>query len=268
MESALSQVAKEIGEIDEVQKRFRKAEAYNEVAEMELFGDDEEAEKYEVEAEIRAFAKERMRVYLGMQPDTRGSTPVPVAVELPFTDQQIQVLASWADGLIQRPQLLAAATAAPTRGRPAESTPTPAQPAPAAMAPVRQPAAAEPGKRGRGRPPGTGKNQRAAATQQPTPPAPSLPKKLPVGAEIDPQTGRPYLEVETIDEKGNAVVKRIDVKDQATPQGAQPLPWPTGHSPLETVNPVTQMRISNGMESGNSSMSLDGQLSQAIKRFQ
>ncbi len=283
--AAVQDAVAEIEELDEAERRSIKANYYRQIMHMELFDNDQDPEAYEVEKEIQAFARERMRVFLGMDPDTRtpAEKATPVQIKLPFSEQQIDVLSSWADGLIQRPQLLAATSAAP-RGRQVEqTTPVVAQTsaqtqAPVFTTPVSAPRVqpADPNKRGRGRPPGTGKNQRAQpsvpgiqAQQQnaPTAPAPIADRKLPVGAEIDPETGRPYLMVETIID-GKTAFRKVDISDQTTPVGVQPKAWPTGHSPLENVEAVTQMRIAKGMENGNGSASMDGQLSNIIKQFQ
>lgn len=265
----------ELQEQDEVEKRAAKAQAYMEAVHAQIFGDDREAVYYEVEKEIQDFAKERLRVYLGMAADTRAPSQQQksVAIKLPFTEQQIQVLAAWADSLSAKPKLMASLQPSP-RGRPTEAQPQEVA-QPAATQIVAPQINALP-RRPRGRPPGTGKHQRAqqqaAATSRPLlknqEAAPAvLPSKLPNGARLDPETGKYYLEHETIRDGQTAMV-RVEVQAQASPNGAQPQPWPAGHSPLENAGGVNAFRVSQGFENGTSgAMPLQGQLSSIIRHF-
>jgi hypothetical protein len=281
LQESLVEQVEELEEMDEAERRAVKAQYYREVIHMQLFGDDEESVAYEVEKEIQDFAKERMRVFLGMAADNRPSASKPVAVKLPFTDQQVQVLSGWADTLIQRPKLLSSMSPQ-QRGRPVEQPATPPQSASTAAAPIQPSAptpspAAQPERRGRGRPRGTGKLQRArAASLQGQPEAQQAPQAtnqgngvapLPEGAKVDPETGRAYMEVETI-QNGETVMKKVDIQGQIGPVGVKPIPWPSGHSPLENTPGLDQMRISQGFENGTSGATkLGGGLEAAVRHF-
>jgi hypothetical protein len=150
----------EFQEMDEAERRVIKAGYYRDVLNCSLFGDDEEPEAYEVEEEIRTFARERLRVYLGMSADTKRELKE-VQMKLPFSEKQVQVLVGWADSLISKPKLLGAMVSS-QRGRPIESRSEPViaeKPEPARTSVVQQ---IEQSPRRRGRPPGTGKHQKAA----------------------------------------------------------------------------------------------------------
>jgi hypothetical protein len=90
-----------------------------------------------------------------------------------------------------------------------------------------------------------------------------------VGAKVDPATGRRYVEVETIRDGETAKI-RVDAQEQVPPVGVNPIPWPSGHSPLENAGGVNAFRMSQGMgnsSSGSVSTSSAGSLQLAIQHF-
>jgi hypothetical protein len=261
----------EMVEMDEAMRRTIKANKYMEAAQMQLFGDNEEPEAYEVEKEIQEFAKGQLHKFLGMSADKLPSVPTknqPVAVKLPFTQQQIEVLGAWADNLIKRPGFING-LATPQRGRPQEEAVKPAPTLEPVITPAPQSQVVTQPTRGRGRPRGTqAATLQKTQPQQSTPVTPvNVPKKLPNGAILDPETGRYFLEVETIDSKGNTKMMRVDVQAQASAEGVQPAKWPDGHSPLENTSPLNTIRVSQGLEGSASGQIQRGTLDAAIQHF-
>lgn len=279
VQQAMDEQVREIEMLDEAQKRFRRAEALNEVINMNLFDDSREQEFYEIEEEIREFARKRMHVYLGMSPDDARPAK-PEKVKLPFSQPQIEVLTAWADNLINRPTLIAAPK---MRVEQQQQQQVAEQPKQQSAPTIRIPQTAPQGSqmaapRRRGRPPGTGKNQRAAAMQQQqmapqaqqqqvASPAQGVPtQNLPDGAMID-EEGFPYI-MQEIMVHGKPKLVKSRLTEQAKPMGAQPQPWPSGHSPLEQGNSITAFRVSQGFENGSASVPMGGQLADAVRFFQ
>jgi hypothetical protein len=175
--------------LSEVEVRLVKANYYRAILEQPLFGADDSDIAYEVEQEFRAFALERLRILLGMQAEKQPE-------EKPFTPDQEEVLREWADRLIVKPQLLGvAANPAPQVQQATVRQPAPVAPAPApkpVQPTVNQVAVpTQQAPKRRGRPPGTGKNQRAA--QAPQAPLPQLTQaEIDNGVKVD--AGGKYME--------------------------------------------------------------------------
>lgn len=281
VQQAFDEQIREVEMLDEAQKRFRRAEALNEIIGMNLFDDNREAEFYEIEEEVREFARKRMHVYLGIQPDDGKVATKTEKVKLPFTQPQIEVLTAWADSLISRPKLLAAPRMRLDQQEPQQGRPT-SQPAPVATPQQMEQRPAPPQvqavpQRRRGRPPGTGKNQRAAAMQQSQQPqqqatgsqaSPQVTpvQNIPAGAMVD-DDGIPYIMHEIIVD-GKPKLAKSRLTDQAKPIGAQPQPWPSGHSPLDQSNTVNAFRVSQGFNNGNAAAPISGPLADAVRFFQ
>lgn len=132
----------------EVRTRFAKAALYEQIIGGQLFEGDDDV-TLAVEAEFKDFAEERLMALLGIQPEKKKAESL-------LEEDEVSVLKMFAAKLLGRPASIPrptaetkSATLAPVRAAPVQ-------------APIVTGVLAAP-KRGRGRPPGTGKHQRAAA---------------------------------------------------------------------------------------------------------
>jgi hypothetical protein len=258
-DAALAEMDAEDERSSEVKYRMSKANAYLSILDNPLFPENATEAQIEVEAEIREFANYKMEVFLGMQRESsRGAstTVVQQVAELPFDGQQVQALTLWANKLLKReseaPPLVQRAT-------PSQATPQTApivrgeQPRVSAPPPVTQrapePQATPQAPRRRpGRPPGTGKNQRAAATpvqKTESPAQTETPPVLPPNVVKDPVDGKLYQIVEII-QNGEVVQKRVAYQVPVTSlvSKAAPTPPTTPADQDAPVQAVTQMRMS------------------------
>ena len=187
--------------ISEAEVRLSKANYYKAILNQPLFGDDEESVAYEVEQEIRDFVVDRLSVLLGMKQEIAK-----VAIK-EFSDERREALEQWADNLLSKPHLLALKPGAPPKLQQAKVEPVLTPVASPTLNKV-QPQITE-FKRGRGRPPGTGKHQKAAQ-QQVISQVPA--KNLPEGVKID-EDGKKYIEIdqEVVDDNGKLVIKKTKV---------------------------------------------------------
>lgn len=197
----------------EVQTRIQKAKLYDLILSQPLFSDDDSDAAYEVEQEFRAFAEERLQILLGMKQEVQKVEPVN-----PFDMDQEEILRQLADRLLAKPHLigvLAGSTSAQPKLNTVQTQTTPApQPKPeppkqpklntVQTAKVQQPA------KKRGRPPGTGKNQRAAAAQQPVQKAENLPEGVFLGED-----GKKYIEQDGFDQvTGKPKKVRVEIQEK------------------------------------------------------
>lgn len=199
--AAAAEVAREVDLMTEARTRFAKAALYEQIIEGMIFeGDD--AVTLEVENEFKAFAEERLRVLLGME----GNLKRP---EASFEEDELNVLKAWANKMLGR---VASIPRPEAPVQPKLATMRPAPP----VAPPQGTLSAP--KRGRGRPPGTGKHQiaRAAAEQN---------GQLPPSRRADPQAKQVMMPNGVV---GTITPQRGRVKPQ---QGAasdpKPLPMPS-----------------------------------------
>ena len=81
------------------------------------------------------------------------------------------------------------------------------------------------------------------------------------------EEGFPYI-MQEIMVHGKPKLVKSRLTEQAKPMGAQPQPWPSGHSPLEQGNSITAFRVSQGFENGSASVPMGGQLADAVRFFQ
>ncbi len=146
--------------LSEVEIRLVKANYYRAILDQPLFGADDSDAAFEVEREFRDFALERLRILLGMQAEKAPE-------EKAFTEDQEDVLREWADRLMAKPQLLGVVPSnqpqvSMTTVRPVsqQSPPRPIKPTVNQVSVATQTVP-----RKRGRPPGTGKNQRLQQSQ-------------------------------------------------------------------------------------------------------
>src|SRR5271166_4052638 len=90
----------EVETLNEVQVRLLKADYYNALLKNPLFGPNEHPLATEVENEVRQFVMTRLRVFLGMAPDSQEQK-----IQNTFDDQQLEALAMWANKLLKRPAM-------------------------------------------------------------------------------------------------------------------------------------------------------------------
>lgn len=145
---ALDAATAQLSLMNEARVRFAKAALYEQIIEGQLFEGDDPV-TIEVENEFKAFAEEQLMMLLGIQSEKQKRNASP------FDDDQENVLKLFANKMLGRPAAIPRPTEAPKPAGQLQPRPAPA-PVPAGGT------LAAP-KRGRGRPPGTGKNQRAAA---------------------------------------------------------------------------------------------------------
>lgn len=155
--AADAEVLAEVDLMTEARTRFAKAALYEQIIEGQLFEGNDPV-TLAVEDEFKTFAEERLRILLGMESEGQTTS------KAKFEQDEFEVLRLFAAKLLGRPASIPRPeTAKLTAPRP--TTAPPASPQGQLAAP----------KRGRGRPPGTGKHQRAqaaAAAQQRTAPVP------------------------------------------------------------------------------------------------
>lgn len=207
--------------LSEVEVRLVKANYYRAILDQPLFGDDESDIAYDVEREFRDFALERLRILLGMQLEKAPE-------EKAFSSDQEEVLKEWADRLIARPQLLGVVASGQPQVQPAQVRP--AAPAVQTTKPqVNQVAAQTPRKRGR--PPGSGKNQRTQTRQpdsQSQPVAQLSKDELAAGVKVD-EKGK-YFEQQGQDAvTGQPKLIKMYLTTQSTPvndPSYKPMPPP------------------------------------------
>lgn len=138
---AAESTRRELEMMNEARTRFAKAALYEQLIEGQLFEGNDPL-TLQVEEEMKAFAEERYMALLGLQSNKK--------VEAQLDDEEVGVLKMFAAKLLGRQVSM-----------PRYETP---QVAVKPVVPAAPPAAALAApKRGRGRPPGTGKNQKAAA---------------------------------------------------------------------------------------------------------
>lgn len=145
-QAAVVAVQREVDLMTEARTRFAKAALYEQIIEGELFQSDDPI-SLEVEQEFKTFAEERLRILLGMETEKAASR---------LEEDEVAVLKLFAAKLMGRSAAIPrpAAVEAPKLAAPRPPVAVPGPVVPAQLAPP---------KRGRGRPPGTGKNQRAQA---------------------------------------------------------------------------------------------------------
>jgi hypothetical protein len=129
----------------EAERRLSKANLYQQILDGQLF-EGEDPVALEVEEEFRAFAEERLAILLGIKLDKKTAEAVSE-----FAPEEVEALKRLAARMLGR-NVAIAKPAEAQLAAPRVMAPTPASSL-AAPAPVR---------RGRGRPPGTGKHQIAA----------------------------------------------------------------------------------------------------------
>lgn len=268
-DAAIAEMDAENQKNSEVEHRLKKANAYLKVINEPYFGDNPTDAEVEVEDEIAAFAQTRLQKFLGMTaPDVRRDEPV--AAEFPFDEQQTQALGMWANKLLKRE-----ATEAPAAPRPAPAVAlqpaTSPAPAPSSLAKASESTFAA-ARRRPGRPPGTGKNQRAAALPTiqksealtETALADGATPELPAGVTREPD-GKLYQTVE-LTMNGEIVQKKILYQAPVKSLVTQGAPLPT-QAQLENVAPVTQMRMSGGMGNHVSPNSMPSQVMDNLKNI-
>ena len=267
-DAAMAELDAENHKNSEVEHRLEKALAYQQVINEPYFGDNPSQAQMEVEDEIAAFAQMRLHKFLGMAPpEAQEPTPSTSAMEFPFDEQQTQALGMWANKLLKRDASEAIVVRPPTPPAPV-TTSQPSPPAPATVArPTPAPVALA--RRRPGRPPGTGKHQRAqqapeAVTKSEAAPEalPELPPDLPPNVTRDAkgklwQTVQLTVEGEVVEKK---VAYQVPVKSLVTP----PVPMPTEQQ-METCAPVTTMRMSAGMGFNASPNSMPPQVLESLK---
>jgi hypothetical protein len=208
IDAAYNQVAqhaeeakKELDLLTQARVRFAKAQLYEQIIEGQIFeGDD--ALTLEVEAEFKDFAERQLMVLLGIEQEG-----APNAARL--DEDEVNVLKLFAAKLLGK-------TASIPRPEPVVARQVAPKPVPAPAPAAGQLAAP---KRGRGRPPGTGKHQRAAAALAAQNQRPAVPAML---------SGQPAQEVKTV-QLPNGTIKQVSVQTgQVKPaEGPKPLPMPS-----------------------------------------
>jgi hypothetical protein len=199
--------AEEIRTLTEVERRLRKANYYQAILGQVLFEGGASEEAVEVEAEIREFALKRLRILIGIEAEI---APAP---RTSFSHEEEVALKMWAGKILGKPAVLE-----PPAEEPRKSVlpPPPARPVPlpeAKLRPLVDQAATPVLKRRPGRPPGTGKHQRAAAAAatETTPTTPAAPK---------------VVETEVTLPDGTTAKVQHDVSGPVRPAGTKPAPMP------------------------------------------
>lgn len=221
-------------EMSEAERRIQLAGYYKQLARGGVFNDGSE-EAAIVDQELKDFARERMSILLNL-------TSAKPKVELPFTEEQIQVLGAFADKVIQK------------RGEPDAPMVKPlAPPAPVQQVAPKRPAgpvvkalAAPPGARPPQQPkaPGAAPVKRPVAPKKPAPAA--VAKPAPKG-KTKKRGSRDYTEIpdgEVFEEKGKHYKFVINpdtaerVKINVTKQVMNPhrIPMPVGRAAIEAAN--------------------------------
>ncbi len=195
-QKTIQAVQEENETLTEVEVRLRKANYYRAVLDNPLFDNGDEIAN-EVEQEFRNFAISRLRNLLGMSVDA-------VSQPSAFPPDEIEVLRLWAAKLLKKPTMMQIEPASKPVSKPMPEFATQAPRLNRVTAPSEQPH-----KRGPGRPPGTGKNQKAA-------------QQLPPG-RIE-ENGRQFVEVERTDPEGKSHMIRVDVTPPVEVPGRKPMP--------------------------------------------
>ena len=202
-------VRREVDLMTEARTRFAKAALYEQIIEGMLFEGNDNV-TLEVESEFKDFAESRLRVLLGIESEKKPSQGL--------EEEEVTILKLFAAKLLGRPVSVPRPQDTP---KPVMVTQQRLPPAP----PVGQ--LAQP-KRGRGRPPGTGKHQRAAQEQ-----VNSQPQSQPQQSQYVTQQQVPEKRVVTLP---NGQQKEITIQKKVTTgrdePGIQPKPMP---SPDEMV---------------------------------
>lgn len=176
--------------LTDVEMRLHKANMYRIILENRLINSDDQIAD-EVENEIRDFVVNRLSTLMGLQAE--------VKVQSQFSDEEAKALKLWANKLMGKPAIM---KVEPVKVEPAKP--------PAPQAPSVNLVQAPTIRRGRGRPPGTGKHQIAAQMAQPQQPTPvATPTKQEKVVEVD----------------GKKVT--LNVTQQAKPVGVKPAPMPS-----------------------------------------
>lgn len=220
------QAKRELDLMTQARVRFAKAALYEQIIEGQLFEGDDPV-TIEVENEFKDFAEQQLMVLLGMQAE-KGKA----AGQL--EEEEVTVLKLFAAKLLGRPANIP---------RP-EAPAAPALKPRMAVAPTPQQGQLAAPKRGRGRPPGTGKNQRAAQAAmeqqriaQYQPPAPQMMEPQQRVAPQPPPAPPAFLAPQgatRMVEMPDGSKKEVSVQaGQVRPvTGPKPLPMP---SPAEMV---------------------------------
>jgi len=210
------EVQQEVDLMTEARIRFAKAALYEQIIQGALFEGDDPV-TLSVEEEFKTFAEERLRILLGIDTESQGSKGSK------FDIDEMGVLKLFAAKLLGKPASIPRPDVQPARLA-----------APKPVAPVQQPLGqlAAP-KRGRGRPPGTGKHQRAAAaqTEQSVRPAPLQRQHAPTPAVPQNQAPAGKLKDVTLSngEVRTVSIQRGQVREPPNPydrNGPKPMPSP------------------------------------------
>lgn len=228
---AAESVKREVDLMTEARVRFAKAALYEQIIEGQLF-EGNDAITLEVENEMKAHAEMRMRQMLNIEDEANPQSKL--------DDEEINVLKLFAAKLM---------------GRPA-SIPRPAIEAPKVLAkpiaaPIPQPPPLAAPKRGRGRPPGTGKNQRQVAptVQSSTPrqhPDPVATRQVPRNPPTDSKAGKVVSQVTDDDVKPLPMPSPDEMVAMAADQGERGLRAATANMRNPDAHVVTTTTPSQG----------------------
>ncbi|WNM70297.1 hypothetical protein [Myxococcus phage Mx1] len=218
--------------------RFAKAQLYEQIIEGQLFEGDDSV-TLEVENEFKEFAEQRLAKLLGLDGPEEKKGPKLEA-------QEITVLKALASQIMSRSP---PAPQVQEQSKPASLVVQPRPPTAPTTGSLAQP------KRGRGRPPGTGKNQRAAAAA-----AVARTEDKP---KQDPHVGRWQSQQESkpAPVQDNEEVRTVTLPNgerrEVTVQKAQARPLPSAGSPKPLPMPSPQEQVAIAMHHGEAGAALD-----------
>jgi hypothetical protein len=226
-------------EFGEAERRLSLARYYQQLTKGGLIDEDSE-EARQVDSEVRAFARERMNVLIGL-----AAEKAPETAELPFSEDQVGVLQQWADHMIERAKQPAIRPMAP---------PPPMKPQ--VTGPRIKPVAAPPKRKTTklvGKKPEKPKKTEAPHAGAadlgavPTPEEQPDYSQIPTG-EVFEENGRKYKMVDVpgrIDDNGQQKRAKMDVSEQVRPPNAIPMPR-REHMPYVTAQHAAET-IDNGV---------------------
>lgn len=219
----------QMNRMTEARNRFAKAALYEQLIEGQIFEGDDPV-TLQVEEEIKNFVEERLMVLLGMAPEQQKAKAFDI-----LDEDEVTVLKLFAAKMLGRQAAIPKPAVEAVKPQP----PKPVLAAPRPVAPTAPAAPSLAAPRRRGRPPGTGKHQRAAAAaaQQVAPPppaptpapapqrvAPPVPQRTPVPT-VDPSATSPGQRTVQLP---NGEVRVVSGQTgQAKPVGRRPLPMPS-----------------------------------------
>ena len=233
---AAEAAAEDYRALSEVETRLRKSNCYRAILDQPLFDDGASAEAFEVEAEFREFALNRLRELMGLGRQEKVEAKQ-------FSAEEEVTLRTWAAKLMGRPAIFNVEAAAPVKTV-AKAPSVQALPAPAADPVIRTMSEPVGAGRSTGRPRGV-KNKFKIEVAAPAIPQPSQPaKQVPVAVPASQE--KKTLEVEGTKIDGTRGLIQVDLSGPGMPAGnVQRAPMPSPQMALAMGSVAAEQRAQN-----------------------